>query len=76
MQQTMQQTMIVSSDQPAVTSAHDGIIVVGTPLEAIIRLEKPERIRTVVLAGAYATNREFATFLSAFYPSLCIACEV
>ncbi len=75
-QTAMQQTMIVSSDQPSVTSAHDGIIVVGTPLEAIIRLEKPERIRTVVLAGAYATNRELATFLSEFYPSLCIACEV
>ena len=72
----MQQTMIVSSDQPSVTSAHDGFIVVGTPLEAIMRLEKPERIRTVVLAGAYATNREFAKFLSEFYPSLCIACEV
>ena len=75
-QTAMQQTMIISSDQPSVTSGHEGIIFVGTPLEAIMRLEKPDRIQTVVLAGAFATDREFAAFLSEFYPSLRIACEV
>lgn len=75
MQQT-QKTMIISSDQSSVTDADEGIIVVGTPLEAIMRLEKPQRIQTVVLVGSYATNREFATFLSEFYPSVHIACEV
>ena len=72
----MQQTMIISSDQPSVPSAHEDVLVVGTPLEAIMRLEQRERIRTVVLVGSYATNREFAAFLSEVYPSVRVACEV
>ena len=75
MQQT-QQMMIIASDQSSVTDTHESTIVVRTPLEAIMRLEQRERIRTVVLVGSYATNREFAAFLSEVYPSLRIACEV
>jgi hypothetical protein len=75
-QTAMQQTMIISSDQPSVPSTHDDVVVVGTPLEAIMRLEQRERIRTVVLVGSYATNREFAAFLSEVYPSINIACGV
>lgn len=75
-QTAMQQTMIISSDQPSVTNTHEDTIVVSTPLDAIMRLEQAERIRTVVLVGSYATNREFAAFLSEFYPAIQIACGV
>jgi hypothetical protein len=76
----MQQTMIVSSNnQPSVTP-RDNAIVVATPLDAIMRLEKQEhphhRIGTVVLAGSFASNHELATFLDEFYPSVRVECEV
>ena len=76
MQQTMQQTMIVSSNQPSVSSTREDTIVVTTPLDAILRLEHPEGIRTVVLAGSCTTNGELAAFLSELYPSIRIEREV
>jgi len=61
--------MIVSAgNQPSVRTAREDAIVVATPLDAIMRLEGRDRIRTVVLAGSYASNRELATFLGEFYP--------
>jgi len=65
----MQQTMIVSGgNQPTVRTTREDAIVVATPLDAIMRLEGRDRIRLVVLAGSYATNRELATFIGEFYP--------
>ncbi len=71
------QTMIVSSShEPANHSATEDAIVVATPLDAIVRLENPESIHTVVLAGSYASNRELAEFLGQFYPSVRVELEV
>jgi len=53
----------------------DEAVIVGTPLEAIKRLETGD-IRTIILAGAYATNGEFADFIGAFYPRIRIRREV
>jgi len=51
-------------------------VVVATPLDLIVRLEvdlasKENALSTVVvLAGTFAANRELATFLLEFYPSI------
>jgi hypothetical protein len=67
----MPQTMIVaSSRQFSPLNADENSIVVTTPLDAIVRLEKSHPIATVVLVGAYATNRELVAFLTEFYPSI------
>lgn len=67
----MPQTMIVASSRHlSPRSADENSIVVTTPLDAIVRLEKPCPIATVVLVGAYATNRELIAFLTEFYPSV------
>ena len=69
----MPELMIVASDiAPTVT---DHALVVGTPLDAIIRLESQQRITTVVLAGAYARDLELARFLGESYPSICVELE-
>jgi hypothetical protein len=75
----MHQTMIVSSSTNQETStAREDAIVVATPLDAIVRLERREhrRIRTVVLAGTYALNGELAAFLGEFYPQVRVEREV
>ena len=72
--------MILSSGtQPTIVRWSDDAIHVATPLDAIIRLERAEsqrRIHTVVLAGRYASDRELARFLGAFYPAVHIEREV
>jgi hypothetical protein len=70
----MNHTMIVSSSN-RVRNTGDAIWV-GSPLEAIVRLESPQRIDTVVLAGSYATNHELAAALVELYPTLRVECEV
>ena len=70
----MNQTMIVTKDRMA--HDRDEAIVVTTPLDAIMRLEKRRRISTVVLAGVYARDRELAAFLGEFYPSIRVEREV
>jgi hypothetical protein len=69
-------TMIVSSsgNRPTNYDTHEDVFEVATPLDAIVRLET-QRIRTVVLAGSYATNRELAAFVGEFYPTIRIECE-
>jgi hypothetical protein len=69
----MSDTLIVSSDR--FSRSHDDAFVVATPLEAIVRLER-WRVRTVVLAGTFASNCELAAFLRAFYPRVRIEREV
>lgn len=47
--------------------------VVTTPLDMIIRLEQaPHLFSTIVLAGAFAANRELESFLREFYPGVLI----
>jgi hypothetical protein len=65
----MTDRLIVSSE------AHPSNPSVATPLDAITRLED-QRIRTVVLAGSFAQDRELASFLRDFYPDVRVACEV
>ena len=69
----MSDTLIVSSVRYAMP--HDDAFVVTTPLEAIARLER-RRVRTVVLAGTFARNRELAAFVRAFYPAVRVEREV
>ena len=64
----MNQTLIVSRDKQ--NFERGDAIVVSTPLDAIMRLEKRRRIGTVVLAGSYARDSELAAFLDEFYPSV------
>jgi hypothetical protein len=70
----MMQKMIVSargSERHAMMDAtEEGAIVVSTPLDAILRLERRNRIRTVVLTGSYARSPELAAFLWEFYPTI------
>jgi len=65
-----EQTLIVSVERESSSnSGTEDPVVVRTPLDAIMRLERrPQRIRTVVLAGAYATNDELAKFINEAYP--------
>jgi hypothetical protein len=73
----MPQTMIVaSSRQLSLRQGYENSVVVTTPLDAIVRLEKPHPIRTVVLVGAYATNHELVAFLTEFYPSIQLEREI
>lgn len=62
--------MIVSSERDSTTNnAGEDPIVVRTPLDAIMRLERrPQRIRTVILSGAYAMNDELVKFINEVYP--------
>lgn len=60
-------TLIISSDvSRSVTQVNT--VVVGTPLDAITRLDNRPSIATVVLAGAFASNDELVTFLAEHYP--------
>jgi hypothetical protein len=73
----MPHTMIVASSRHLSLRCADGdSIVVTTPLDAIVRLEKPYPIATVVLVGAYATNHELVEFLTEFYPAIQLECEL
>jgi hypothetical protein len=65
------QKMIVSSRKHMSEQA----VVVTTPLDAIMQLEGPGRIGTVVLAGSFAMNEELANSLAELYPGLRIECE-
>jgi hypothetical protein len=48
-------------------------VFVGSPLDMIQVLEHSrESIRTVVLTGRFAANRELAAYLSTTYPALAI----
>lgn len=67
------QTLIVSSKASAVEQ--DDAMVVSTPLDAIMRLEHRERIRTVVLTGSFARDRALVAFLDEFYPAVRIERE-
>jgi hypothetical protein len=69
-------TLIISADRATDITGHENPVLVTTPLEAIVRLEGRRRIRTVVLAGSYAMNRELAAFLTESYPSLHIEWEI
>jgi len=71
----MQDTMILATANQGAPAASDDTVIVTTPLDAIMRLEK-RPIRTIVLAGSYATNRELAAFLGEFYPSILVVREV
>ena len=72
----MAQTLIVShTNRPTSGLTDEDPIVVATPLDAIVRLQRAQQIRTVVLAGPYATNHELAAFLGEFYPSIQVECE-
>jgi hypothetical protein len=51
------------------------MIVVGTPLDAITRLERRSAISTIILAGTFARNDELAAFLAEFYPAVHLAKE-
>ena len=64
--------MIVSS-RPRASAGKT--VVVTTPLDAIIRLERAGRIATVVLAGSYAADKAFAACLCELYPSIRVECE-
>jgi hypothetical protein len=68
----MQDIIVVSSDR---SSSREDAINVSTPLDAIVRLEHRKRVRTVVLAGTFARDRELAAFLGELYPSIRIECE-
>ncbi len=75
----MQRTLIVSSSSQraeATQPEQDDEISVATPLDAIARLERKPRIRTIVLTGAYARNEALAAFLNEFYPSVRVAREL
>lgn len=62
-------TLILSSEATR-SIAHENLIVVGTPLDAITRLEARVPISTLVLAGSYARDEEVAQFFAEFYPSI------
>jgi hypothetical protein len=67
----MSRTMVVSScRQRAARHALAGALVVATPLDAIVRLEAPHPIDTVVLVGSYAADRDLAAFLAEVYPAI------
>jgi hypothetical protein len=63
------QTLIISSDANR-EATHANSIVVGTPLDAITRLERRCSIDAVVLVGSFAANDELAMFLAEYYPSV------
>jgi len=72
----MPKTLIVSrTSQPTSGLTDEDPIVVATPLDVIVRLQRPQQIRTVVLTGPHATNHELAAFLGEFYPSIHVECE-
>ena len=68
-------TVIVSSDKEHRAllrqQLREDTIVVATPLELISSLEEDGNlVTTIVLAGAFARNRELTSFLYEAYPSL------
>jgi hypothetical protein len=73
----MDETLIISSaDRATAIAGRANPLCATTPLEAIVRLEGVRRIRTIVLAGSYALNRELAAFLAECYPAVNVECEV
>jgi hypothetical protein len=65
-------TLVVSNDlihRHAICKREDRAVV-STPLDMIHQLEDHHEISTVVLAGGFAKNRELATFLLDFYPTV------
>jgi hypothetical protein len=64
---SMREIIIVADSTPTIT---DHSFVVTTPLDAIDRLERERRVRTVVLAGTFARDTMLAAFLGEFYPSI------
>jgi hypothetical protein len=67
----MNQTMILSRNHPpAMFLREEDAVVVTTPLDAIVRLERGRRISKVVLAGSYASDAALVSFLGAFYPTV------
>jgi hypothetical protein len=67
----MQDTMIISGDDHHALEEH--VFAVATPLDAIVQLETRTRIKSVILAGAYAANSELVEFLHEFYPDVLVA---
>jgi hypothetical protein len=70
----MREIMIVASDMSPTVTEH--AFVVSTPLDAIVQLERPGRIRTVVLAGTFARNGALAACIGELYPSVRVEREV
>jgi hypothetical protein len=71
----MTTTLVLSLDASR-SVTHANTIVVGTPLDAITRLEQRSSIATVVLAGTYAQNDDIAIFLAEFYPAIRLEQEI
>jgi hypothetical protein len=62
-------TLVVSPGKKE--TAPKRYMVVRSPLEMIAMLQEDRsRIETVVLSGAFAKNRELASFLNECYPAL------
>jgi hypothetical protein len=67
-------TLILTSN--AIRSiTHEDTTVVGTPLDAISRLERGRAVSRVLLAGTFACNAEVTSFLARFYPSVRVEYE-
>lgn len=70
----MQQTLILSSTA-ARSVTHANMIVVGTPLDAIMQLEGGGSISTVILAGSYANNDAMRSAINELYPAIHVALD-
>jgi hypothetical protein len=67
--------LVLSSGANTKPVVRDTAVVVATPLDAIMQLEQPRGIATVVLAGSYAQDPAIVEFLHEFYPSIRIERE-
>ncbi len=64
-------TLVMSQDDRSRSHDRDDVVVVTTPLDLIHELERTDHLTsTVVLTGAFAANRDLATFLVDFYPAI------
>jgi hypothetical protein len=64
-------TVVVSGDPRDREQPHPDSVVVQTNLDLIAQLEDPRNfVVTVVLAGAFAKDRELASFLVEAYPGI------
>ena len=67
--------LVLSSGCHTKPVVRDTAVVVATPLDAILQLEQPRGIATVVLAGSYAQDPALVEFLHEFYPAIRVECE-
>ena len=71
--------ILASGTRPTIERWSDEVVRVATPLDAIMRLERMHRhdpIRTVILAGGFASDPELVRFLGVFYPRVRVECEL